>query len=45
MDVTLEFMAGLSIFCCISMPKMMHVVAKEVLPNMVEGDWRRRQWK
>ena len=45
MDVTLEFMAGLSILCCICLLKMMHMVAKEALPDMLDGDWRRRQWK
>lgn len=45
MDVTLEFMAGLSIFCCICLLKMMHMVAKEAMPDIVELDWRKRQWK
>ena len=45
MDVTLEYLAISSIIICTCVLITMGMVVQEVLSDMVEGEWRRGQWK
>ena len=45
MDMTLEYLAISSIIICTCALITMGMIAQEALPDMVELDWRIRQWK